>query len=65
MTLATDINTDPSCNWTMDPNMVLARSLGLDDILAMGRRNDHSGGNGSGGPMVAGHKQSLMLLSQL
>lgn len=27
-TLAKDINTDPSCSWTMDSNMVFSSSLG-------------------------------------
>lgn len=35
MTQATDINADPSCSWTVDPDLTLGSGLGLDDILAL------------------------------
>lgn len=35
MTQATDIHTEPSWSWTMDPDMVFCSSLGLVDILAL------------------------------
>ncbi|XP_013205105.1 protein FAM81B [Microtus ochrogaster] len=38
----TDIHTDPSYNWTVDSDMAVSSSLGLDNILALGGRNDHS-----------------------
>ncbi|KAL6089832.1 hypothetical protein STEG23_011809, partial [Scotinomys teguina] len=43
VTLATDTITDPSCGKTMDPDMALGSNFGLDDILDLGGRNDHSG----------------------
>lgn len=43
VTLATDINTDPSCRWTTDPDMACHSRLGPDNVLSLGGRNNHSG----------------------
>ena len=61
MTMATDTNTDPSCAWTTDSDMVLGHSLGQDDILAMGGENGHEGGNGPGSHVVSCHHHGLKL----
>ncbi|MEJ1286353.1 thymic stromal lymphopoietin [Cricetulus griseus] len=52
VTLATDLNTDPSCGWNMDQDIALGSSLGLDDILTLGGKKGPSGGNGSGSPVL-------------
>ena len=51
MTRATDINTDPNCSSTMDPNVALGSRLGPDKILAKGGSTGHSDKNGSAGSM--------------
>ena len=47
-TQATDISTDPSRRRIMDPDMALSSSLGLNDILALGRNTDYSDQDSSG-----------------
>lgn len=61
MALATDTNTDPSCAWTTDSDMVLGHSLGPDDILALGGENGLSGGNSPGSHVVSCHHHGLKL----
>ena len=39
---AIDNNTDPSCCWTMDPDMVLGSSQGLDVTVTLVGSSSHS-----------------------
>lgn len=50
--MAIDINTDPSCSSTMDPDMALIRTIGLDDTMAPGGITGHSDLYGFGYSMV-------------
>lgn len=45
--------------------MTLGSILGPDNIPALGRRNSHSSGNGSGTRVVTGHHQGLRLVPML
>lgn len=49
---ASDMNTDRSCSWTTDLDMVLDNSLGLDHILALGGSTVLLGQDDSGGSMA-------------
>lgn len=39
---ATDINKDPVCNWTMDPDMTLGSSMGPNAMVALSSNSGHS-----------------------
>lgn len=41
----------------MDPDVTLSSSLGLDDTLPLGGRNDHSDLDGSDSSMALRHQQ--------
>lgn len=54
----TDINMNPRCRKTMDPDMTLSSNLGLDNTLALGGILGYSDQDGSGGGIAPRHKQA-------
>lgn len=49
---ARDIRTDHSCDWAMDPDMVLGSSPSMDDMMPSVGRAGHSDWHGLNGSVV-------------
>lgn len=54
-----DINTDPSCSKTVDPDKVPGSSLGLDAIMALVGQAGQPGQHGPSGSMILKCQLSL------
>lgn len=61
-TWVTDINTDPGCSGTMDPDMALCHSQGSDVTMDSGDSSGHLVQHGHHGNVTLGHQADLKWL---